>query len=112
VVPAVSAESGAAVCLEVGPRYLHSTGQLHKGGPDSGVFILVTTQDGTDVSVPGQQWSLRELHSAQAEGDLVTLAAHGRRVLRLDLPDASARSIELLAAALADGAGVVREDGP
>lgn len=111
VVPAVSATSGAAVCLEVGPRYLHSTGQLHKGGPNSGVFILVTTQDAADVKVPGQDWSLRKLYSAQAEGDLVTLAAHDRRVLRLDLPDASERSIEILAAALADGAGVVREDG-
>ncbi|HSK47255.1 MAG TPA: hypothetical protein VLA05_04520 [Coriobacteriia bacterium] len=111
VVPSVAAETGAAVCLEVGPRYLHSTGQLHKGGPNNGVFILITTQDRTDMPVPGQEWGLGNLYRAQAEGDLVTLASHDRRVLRLDLPDASRETVEKLAGALADGAGVVREDG-
>ena len=63
VVPPSRPTSGAAVCLELGPRYLHSTGQLHKGGPNSGVFMLVTTQDAADVEVPGQDWSLRKLYS-------------------------------------------------
>lgn len=89
-----------AVCLELGPRYLHSTGQLHKGGPDSGLFVIVTARDRVDVPVPGQRFTLAALHRAQAEGDLVTLARHGRRVLRLDLPSSGAADMELLAADL------------
>ncbi len=108
-VPQLSATMMAAVCLERGPRYLHSTGQLHKGGPDTGSFLLVTTRDDADVDVPGKDWTLRDLHLAQAEGDLVTLAAHGRPVLRLDLPDASAESVRMLATALLDAGGVVHE---
>jgi len=101
----VSARTGAAVTLEIGPRYLHSTGQLHKGGAQNGVFVLVTTRDHADVPVPGQQWCLSELHRAQAEGDLTTLIAADRRVLRVDLQDASAESIAALARALIDAAG-------
>lgn len=108
-VPQLSAATGAALTLELGPRYLHSTGQLHKGGPPTGVFILVTNRDEIDVEVPGRDWTLGTLHGAQAEGDLVTLAAHGRPVLRLDLPDASRESVQRLADSLLDGAGVVRE---
>jgi glucose-6-phosphate isomerase len=88
-------------CLESGPRYLHSTGQLHKGGPNSGVFIMVTTRDSADLSIPGWPFGLATLHRAQAEGDLVTLAAHGRRVLRVDLHDASTDAMERLSAAFA-----------
>jgi len=109
-VPRVSAATGHAVTLELGPRYLHSTGQLHKGGPDSGVFILVTTRDHADIPVPGREWCLRDLHRAQAEGDLSTLTAAGRRVLRVDLPDAGLDSVAGLARALMDAAGVVWED--
>jgi len=108
-VPRLAEQTGAAVCLELGPRYLHSTGQLHKGGPDSGVFVLITTRDDADVAVPGQEWGLRALHRAQAEGDLVTLAAYGRRTLRLDLLDASPECVAACARALLDGAGVVAE---
>lgn len=108
-IPRLSEATGAAVALELGPRYLHSTGQLHKGGPNSGVFVLVTNDDPADVAVPGQTWGLKALHRAQAEGDLATLAVHERRVLRIDLPDASQETIEALAGALLDAAGVVRE---
>jgi len=110
VVPPVAAELGVPVTLELGPRYLHSTGQLHKGGADIGVFVLVSTSDRTDLPVPGQSWGLRALHRAQAEGDLVTLAGAGRRVLRIDLPDASAESVGLLVRGLADAAGIVTEE--
>lgn len=96
VIPALAEKTGAATCFELGPRYLHSTGQLHKGGRNTGVFLLVTTRDERDVAVPGREWSLRDLHWAQAEGDFATLAKHGRRALHLDLPDASAESVELL----------------
>ncbi len=106
----LSAALGVPVTLELGPRYLHSTGQYHKGGPNTGVFVLVTTRDDTDVEVPGEPWGLRELHRAQAEGDLLTLIDAGRRVVRLDLADASPESVALLVGGLADAAGVVYEE--
>jgi glucose-6-phosphate isomerase/transaldolase/glucose-6-phosphate isomerase len=108
-VPPVSAALGRAITLELGPRYLHSTGQLHKGGPNNGVFVLLTTRDAADAPVPGRPWCLRTLHRAQAEGDLVTLVAADRRVLRIDLQDASVESVTLVAHALMDAAGVVWE---
>ncbi len=110
IVGPISSALGVPVTLELGPRYLHSTGQYHKGGPDNGVFIVVTTNDPTDVPVPGRTWSLRELHRAQAEGDLATLIDAGRRVVRLDLPDASEQSVSWLVRGLADAAGVVYEE--
>ncbi|MDZ4168731.1 MAG: hypothetical protein U1E26_03630 [Coriobacteriia bacterium] len=81
----------------LGPRYLHSTGQLHKGGPNTGVFIVVTSRDTRDAEIPGWPFTLGELHRAQAEGDLATLAAHGRRALRIDLPDADPTTVRALA---------------
>jgi glucose-6-phosphate isomerase len=101
----VSRATGRAATLELGPRYLHSTGQLHKGGPNTGVFILVTARDRADLPIPGKQFGLAALNRAQAEGDLVTLARHGRRVLRLDLPASDVSQIEALAADLARSAG-------
>ncbi len=95
-------DAGVSACFELGPRYLHSTGQLHKGGPNTGVFVMVTTRDATDIEIPGWPFGLRALHAAQAEGDLTALMAHGRRVLRLDLPDASPVSIAAVVAALHD----------
>lgn len=68
-----------------GPRYLHSTGQLHKGGPNSGLFIELTAQPGADVPVPGQPYSFGTFMRAQALGDLQALHKHGRRALRIDL---------------------------
>lgn len=96
----VSEGTGRAVCFELGPRYLHSTGQLHKGGPNNGVFILITARDRTDLEIPGKRYSLGMLHRAQAEGDLVTLARHDRRVLRIDLPSSDASELSALAADL------------
>lgn len=97
---AISQRYGVAVCVELGPRYLHSTGQLHKGGPSIGSFLLLTTRDQADLAVPGKPFSLGRLFRAQAEGDLVTLAAHGRPVLLLDLPDESADAVNVVARAL------------
>jgi glucose-6-phosphate isomerase len=107
--PKVSAATGAAVTLELGPRYLHSTGQLHKGGPDAGVFVVVTTRDTADIAVPGRSWGLRTLFRAQADGDVATLSAAERRVLHVDLPDSAAATIGAFAESLLDAAGVVRE---
>lgn len=101
----LSRATGRAVTLELGPRYLHSTGQLHKGGPNTGVFILVTARDRQDIEIPGKHFTLAALHRAQAEGDLVTLARHGRRVLRLDVPSTTVESLASLAVDLMAAAG-------
>ncbi|MTV25786.1 glucose-6-phosphate isomerase [Nitriliruptoraceae bacterium ZYF776] len=71
---------GVPVTVGIGPRYLHSTGQLHKGGPDTGVFLVVVGEDPQDAEVPGQPYSFATLKRAQAAGDLQALRAAGRRV--------------------------------
>ena len=68
-----------------GPRFLHSTGQLHKGGPDTGVFIQVTAADRTDLPIPGQSYAFSTLKQAQALGDFRALSSRGRRAIRVDL---------------------------
>ncbi|HEY3318023.1 MAG TPA: glucose-6-phosphate isomerase [Coriobacteriia bacterium] len=97
---AVETATGHAVCFELGPRYLHSTGQLHKGGPDEGVFLMVTARAEEDLAIPGKPFDVAALWRAQAEGDLATLAAHGRRVVRVDLAGAEARLVRPVAETL------------
>lgn len=70
-----------------GPRFLHSTGQLHKGGPDTGVFIQLTAPDKVDLPVPGESYSFSILKQAQSLGDFRALASRGRRAIRVDLGD-------------------------
>jgi transaldolase/glucose-6-phosphate isomerase len=82
--------SGAATTLGFGPRFLHSTGQLHKGGPDTGVFLQITADPAKDLPVPGWMESFGILIAAQALGDLASLQKRGRRVLRLNLADVDA----------------------
>ncbi|MGH2357270.1 MAG: bifunctional transaldolase/phosoglucose isomerase, partial [Candidatus Limnocylindria bacterium] len=74
---------GVATTLGFGPRFLHSTGQLHKGGPDAGVFLQLTAEPRKDLPIPGWQESFGTLIAAQALGDLASLQRRGRRVLRL-----------------------------
>ncbi|WP_050626744.1 bifunctional transaldolase/phosoglucose isomerase [Bradyrhizobium viridifuturi] len=74
-----------ATCAEFGPRFLHSTGQAYKGGPDSGVFLQVTTDDSQDLAVPGQKASFGVIKAAQARGDFDVLTERGRRALRVHL---------------------------
>ena len=74
-----------ATCLGFGPRFLHSTGQAYKGGPNSGVFVQVTCDDAKDLAVPGQKYSFGTVKSAQARGDFQVLAERGRRALRVHL---------------------------
>ena len=76
----------AATCLGFGPRFLHSTGQAYKGGPNSGVFLQITCEDGADLAVPGQTYSFGVVKAAQARGDFDVLAERGRRLLRVHLP--------------------------
>ena len=79
----IARRTGAATTLGYGPRYLHSTGQLHKGGPPSGVFIQVLEDPQEDRSVPGETFSFGGLIKAQADGDLAALRERGRRVARM-----------------------------
>jgi hypothetical protein len=72
-----------AVTLGYGPRYLHSTGQLHKGGSNNGVFFILTAAPDADLGIPGMGYSFGTLHAAQAMGDLEALQQHRRRALRL-----------------------------
>jgi transaldolase/glucose-6-phosphate isomerase len=74
-----------ATCLGFGPRYLHSTGQAYKGGPNEGVFIQITSDDPIDVTVPGQKYTFGIVKAAQARGDFQVLAERGRRALRVHL---------------------------
>ena len=72
----------SATCLGFGPRFLHSTGQAYKGGPNSGVFLQVTCDDAVDLPVPGQKYTFGVVKAAQARGDFQVLAERGRRALR------------------------------
>jgi len=74
-----------------GPRYLHSTGQLHKGGPNTGVFLQATVDGGADIPIPGQPYGFATLFAAQARGDLEVLQARGRRALRVHVEDGDPR---------------------
>jgi transaldolase/glucose-6-phosphate isomerase len=76
-----------ATTVGFGPRFLHSTGQLHKGGPNSGVFVQVVEPPQEDVAIPGQPYTFGRLIAAQAAGDLQSLRAHGRRAARVRLAD-------------------------
>jgi len=73
-----------AVTIGYGPRFLHSTGQLHKGGPDTGVFFQIIANDQTDFAIPGEEYTFSILKQAQALGDFRALAKRGRRVIGID----------------------------
>src|SRR2546428_436070 len=76
---------GCSTTLGIGPRYLHSTGQLHKGGPNSGLFLVITSDVGEDLDIPEMGWTFGQLHHAQARGDVRALLARGRRVAHVHL---------------------------
>jgi transaldolase/glucose-6-phosphate isomerase len=82
---AVRDKKRVATCLGFGPRFLHSTGQAYKGGPNSGVFLQVTCDDASDVPVPGQKFTFGVVKAAQARGDFQVLADRNRRALRIHL---------------------------
>jgi transaldolase / glucose-6-phosphate isomerase len=83
---AVRDKKHVATCLGFGPRFLHSTGQAYKGGPNSGVFLQVTCDDASEVPVPDQKFTFGVVKAAQARGDFQVLADRGRRALRIHLP--------------------------
>jgi hypothetical protein len=95
---AIRTKTGCATTVGFGPRFLHSTGHLHKGGPDTGLFLQITTEPVEDLEIPGQGMSFGTLERAQALGDYEALASRGRRILRLNL--SSPESVKLLVNAL------------
>jgi hypothetical protein len=96
-----------ATTIGYGPRYLHSTGQLHKGGPNTGLFLILTADHGRALDIPGQPYTFGVFQQAQALGDFEALRQHGRRVLRLhlgrDIPQGLAQFHQLVATSLPGG---------
>jgi transaldolase/glucose-6-phosphate isomerase len=82
---AIRDKKHVATCIGFGPRFLHSTGQAHKGGPNTGVFLQITSDHGSDLPVPGQKASFGVIEAAQARGDFDVLTERGRRALRLHI---------------------------
>ena len=80
-------ETGCVVTHGLGPRYLHSTGQLHKGGPNTGLFVQIVDDAGDELPVPGREFGFRRLIHAQAAGDLASLEERGRRIIRIRLEE-------------------------
>ena len=96
---ALRARKHVATCLEFGPRFLHSTGQAYKGGPNSGVILQLTCDDAVDLPVPGQKYTFGVVKAAQARGDFQVLAERGRRALRIHLGKDLQSGLAKLAAA-------------
>ena len=84
---ALGRRAGVATTLGIGPRFLHSTGQLHKGGADRHVVVQVLSSPAADIEVPGESFTFGELFAAQAHGDLAALRAAGKRAVRVDLDE-------------------------
>ncbi len=97
---AVRDRARVATMFGYGPRYLHSTGQLHKGGPNSGVFVLISATPRDDLPIPGEQFSFGTLELAQAVGDFASLEAAGRRAIHAHLPSPDPGLLRALADAL------------
>jgi len=96
-----------ATCLEFGPRFLHSTGQAYKGGPNTGVFLQITCGDAVDLPVPGRKYTFGVVKAAQARGDFEVLAERDRRALRVHLGADVAAGLSTLRSALLTALGPV-----
>ncbi len=89
-----------ATCVGFGPRFLHSTGQAYKGGPNNGVFLQITADAAADLDVPGQTISFGVIEAAQARGDFDVLAERGRRALRLHIKGDITKGLAAIASAV------------
>ena len=94
-----------ATCLGFGPRFLHSTGQAYKGGPNTGVFLQITCDDANDLKVPDQKYTFGIVKAAEARGDFEVLAERGRRVLRVHLGANVAEGLATLKSAIQEALG-------
>jgi transaldolase/glucose-6-phosphate isomerase len=99
-----------ATCLGFGPRFLHSTGQAYKGGPNTGVFLQITCDDAHDLPVPGQKYTFGVVKAAQARGDFQVLANRQRRALRVHLGEEVAAGLAVLRAAIGQALGLTTVD--
>jgi transaldolase/glucose-6-phosphate isomerase len=99
---AVRDNKKVATVLGFGPRFLHSTGQAYKGGPNSGVFLQITCDDAVDILVPGQKYTFGVVKAAQARGDFAVLAERGRRALRVHVGKDVAAGLATLTNAVHD----------
>ncbi len=97
---AIRDEKKVATCLGFGPRFLHSTGQAYKGGPNTGVVLQITCDDANDLPVPGQKFTFGVVKAAQARGDFQVLSDRGRRALRVHLGADVAAGLQTLQAAM------------
>ena len=97
---AVRDKKRVATCLGFGPRFLHSTGQAYKGGPNSGVFLQITCDDAVELPVPGQKYTFGVVKAAQARGDFRVLAERGRRALRVHMGKDLKNGLAALSAAV------------
>lgn len=97
--------TGSATCLQFGPRFLHTTGQAYKGGPNSGVFLQITCDDSEDLDVPGQQYTFGVVKAAQARGDLSVLGERGRRAIRIHIQGDVYTGLESLASIVGQSIG-------
>jgi glucose-6-phosphate isomerase len=95
----VAADAGRPATFGWGPRFLHSTGQYHKGGPETGVFLQITERTDVDLEIPGLPFTFGQLIEAQAAGDASVLAEHGRPVVTLTLTDPAIEVLALFEAA-------------
>ncbi|MGH2793677.1 MAG: bifunctional transaldolase/phosoglucose isomerase [Actinomycetota bacterium] len=91
-----------ATTVGFGPRYLHSTGQLHKGGPDTGLFIQLTAEHDEDLPIPGKPFTFGVLQAAQAAGDFEALASRGRKIVRLHLTQGCEAGLAIVARMIRD----------
>ena len=96
---------GVPACLEIGPRYLHSTGQLQKGGPNRGVFLVLSAGEVRDIRLDAEASSLGALEKTQAVGDWAALSERGRRAVQVHLPDNAAVTLRAFAAAVHEALG-------
>jgi transaldolase/glucose-6-phosphate isomerase len=94
-----------ATCLEFGPRFLHSTGQAYKGGPNTGVFLQITADDKEDLPVPGQKYTFGVVKASQARGDFQVLSERNRRALRIHLGSDVSAGLSRLNAAVGRALG-------
>ncbi len=100
----VAGSRSVATTFGYGPRFLHSTGQLHKGGPNTGVFLQITAEHSAEIAIPKADYDFATLLAAQAAGDFAALQAHDRRVLRVDLGDAWPENLGRLTEMIAEAA--------
>jgi glucose-6-phosphate isomerase len=103
----VASRLGAAACLEIGPRYLHSTGQLHKGGPNNGVFLIISAMEENDIAIPEEHYTLGTLAATLAHSDFLALAARGRRAVHIQLADNDSETLSHFADRLCSAVSAV-----